>query len=233
MTGRIAWLALMALVAVVTVFAQLDRSARFDPALAALVPAPFAGFSAQRTTEAALVAGDADMALENAQALVRRRPMPAEHLTLLAQAYAASGNEVASLQALEAAARRGWREPFAQNAMAAAALASGEQEIAAQRLAALWAIGLERDRLANLTRTMLAEPEGRAAFAAQLAQEGRWQANFVTGAASIAPPPHVADTIVRAREMGASLDCRALAGLADGLTGSGEAALAARVRAGC
>ena len=233
MTGRILWIAMLLCVGVMTIFAQLDRSARFDSSLVPFVPAPFAAFAAQRETEMALLQGDPDRALSAARRLVDKRPIPAENLTLLAQAQALAGEDTAALQSLEAAAGRGWREPFAQNAMAAAALASGEREIAAQRIAALWAVGIDRPRLATLTRTMLSDQEGRIAFARQLAAEGRWQSNFITGAASMAPGMHVADTVVRAREEGASLDCRALATLADGLAGSGEAELAARVQAGC
>ena len=233
MIVRFAWLFVLAALACVVTAVQIDREALRKPQMAAAVPDGLASFAAQQSAAAAVMRGDGAQALDRARRLVRKRPLPAEHLTLLAQAEALAGNETAALRAMEAAAGRGWREPFAQNAMAAAALNSGDKDIAAQRLSALWAIGFARERLGNLTRAMLATADGRAAFAQRLVAPGRWHSNFVTGAIELVPPEHLSDTIVRAREGGANLDCSALKTLALGLEGRARPALAARVSAGC
>jgi uncharacterized protein HemY len=155
MIGRAAWIALLAAIALVTTFAQLDRAARFAPDLAASVPAPFRGFAAEQLARKSIGADDAEESLRAARALLRARPMPAENLTLLARAELLAGDEEAALAALQAAAGRGWREPFAQRAMAEAALESGDAQVAEQRIAALRsAQTLDREELADLERRL-------------------------------------------------------------------------------
>ncbi|MGB3166540.1 MAG: hypothetical protein WBA68_07190, partial [Alteraurantiacibacter sp.] len=73
MIGRPAWWALCFAVAVVLTFAQLDRSARFAPQLASLVPHAFSGFAAEQRAAAAL-GGVPDVAVAKARILVARRP---------------------------------------------------------------------------------------------------------------------------------------------------------------
>lgn len=155
MIGRVAWIASLGAIALVATFAQLDRSARFAPQLAASVPAPFRGFAAEQLARQAVLAGDAEASMREARALLRARPMPAEHLALLARANLLAGNGDVALAALQAAAARGWREPFAQRAMAEAALESGDVEIAGQRIAALRSTqAIDREELAELERRL-------------------------------------------------------------------------------
>ncbi|MFC3098037.1 hypothetical protein [Alteraurantiacibacter palmitatis] len=180
MMGRIAWIGALAVMGLVIGAAQIDRASRYAPQLAPLVPTPFRSFSLVHLAQDAMVHGQSEEALRLSRQLVRARPLPAEHLTLLSQAELRAGMSDAGLAALEEAGRRGWREPYSQAAMARAALLAGNPDAAAQRLAALLATGAAG---ADVTEPILAElaatPQGRAALARQLAQPGYWQAGVL------------------------------------------------------
>jgi len=226
MIGRIAWLTALALVAVVAVIAQLDRAARSDARLAALVPATFSGFAAQRLSEQAVAAQNGPVAARETRRLIAARPIPAEHLRLLSQAAALQGDAPRSLAALEAASIRGWRDPVAQLAAAQAALAQGQHEAAAQRIAALFAVGSLPDQTPALAAALLADPAGRAAFAHQLATPARWPGNALVKLAEAVPPAALAQTLALARAEGAVLPCDKLAVIARNYAaaGNGDAA---------
>jgi hypothetical protein len=228
---RVGWISALIALALVTTFAQMDRSSRFNPALAPLVPQPFRGFAQARLTEMAVQAQDGQRAQELARELVRVRPIPAENLTLLSQANLLAGDVDGGLGALELAGTRGWREPFSQRAMAQAALLVGNVEAASQRIAALMATGrLEAAEIDQLLVALTTTPEGRAALAARLAEGGHWQRNFVgRGRVMIGPEAYV-DTIVRAQAIGARLDCRNLATAVEALRRNGQEGLADRIR---
>lgn len=230
MIGRLGWILALLVVAVVTAFAQIDRSARFAPELAALVPAPFRGFAQARQVEQALVARDADRAVERAKALVRNRPIPAENLTLLAQAQLLSGDVANGLAALELAGQRGWREPLAQQALAQAALMAGEPDTASLRVVALLATGsLDPDAREQLVAELATTPEGRAALASRLAERGHWQRSFVALGPTYLSAETYADIILRAQALGAKVDCSSLAQAEGLLRQAGHADLADRI----
>ena len=233
MIWRLAWWAALLATALVAIAAQLDRSARFDPAMAPLAPEPFRGFAQQRLAEAALAQGDPAMAVSLARELVIRRPAPAEHLSLLGRAAVLDGDEDLALAALGAAAERGWRDPTAQNAVAAAALARGEFPVAARRVAALWAIDADREYLDPLTQALLAEPEGRDALALEMAQAGHWRDKFLAPASGLASPADYGDLIAKARQAGADLPCNRLRPAIERLSKEGAVAEAALVRGDC
>lgn len=228
MIARLAWGGLFALLAVVTVLAQLDRASRFEPGLAPLVPEAFRGFATRHLAAAALLARDAEGAEAQARALVRARPLPAEHLTLLAQSATLAGDETQALAALEEATTRGWRDPLAQQAAAEAALQAGEAGAAAQRIAALLATGALPDQTGAQLARLLAEPAGRRAFAALLAGPGRWQRNFPAFAAPVTAPADLAETLALAQAAGAGLPCARLEGIAESYLSAGMEAQAAR-----
>ena len=225
MIGRITWLALL-LLAVAAVFAQLDRAARSDTRMAALVPAAFSGFAAQRLSEQAISAQNGPVAERETLRLSAARPIPAEHLRLLSQAAALQGDLPRSLAALEAASLRGWRDPVAQLAAAQAALAQGQHEAAAQRIGALFAAGSLPDQTPELAAALLADPAGQAAFARQLATPARWPGNALASLAKAVPFAQLAPTLARARAEGAVLPCDKLAVIARNYeaAGQGEAA---------
>lgn len=228
--ARIGWYALLAALAVLATVAQVDRRSRYNRELVALVPPGFAGFSAEQRTRAALERRDGERALAEARQLLRYRPLPADHLTLLALAEAQAGDPSRATSALEAAAARGWREPLPQAASAQAALAQGSYDIAAQRVVALLATGELPDQARQLFAQIIASPDGQAAMARRYPAGGHWQANSLTGAAAQAEPPDVARMLELALEEGAELPCDALQRLAENFTRRGFAEDAARFR---
>ena len=232
MIGRIAWIAALLVLALVTAFAQVDRSARFNPALAPLVPAPFRGFAQAQLAEQALLARDAPRAKELARDLVRVRPLPAENLTLMAQATLLSGELEPGLAALELAGQRGWREPFAQRALAQSALLTGNVDAASLRIAALLATGaLAAEERDQLVAELAASPEGRQALAQRMADGGHWQRNFVPLAAGVLEPAVYVDLVRRAQALEAPLDCAALVRAKESLRQTGEVAAAEAIDA--
>lgn len=229
MIGRLIWWSVLGVLAAVTVLAQLDRSARFTPGLAPLVPEIFAGFAAERNAQSAVLAQDSGSALTATRALVAARPLPAEHLTLLAQAQLLAGDEQAAIASLEAATKRGWRAPLAQLAAVQAAIADGEHEAAALRLNALFATKGVPDQAMTALAALLSSDGGRAAFAERLAADGRWQSNLIARIDATIPLADLASTIALAQRQGAQLPCAPLARIADRLVQDGFAAEAASI----
>lgn len=233
MIGRMIWWSALAVVAMVALFAQLDRATRFSPGLERLVPASFSAFAAERRAEATLAAArdtapDSDLMIAQSRALIAARPVPAEHLSLLAQGYIYAGQSDAALATLQAASTRGWRAPVVQLAAAQAALASGDMEAAAQRITALLATGSLPEHTPDLIAQLLTTPQGRAAFADRLASQGRWQANVLRPAAGAADPADMAEMLALALAAGTDLPCAALREIATDYQEAGLTKEAAR-----
>ncbi len=206
---RYLWLCLMAVLAVVATGAELDRASRRIPQLATLVPPPFRSFAQEQLVSSTVRSDPPAAALENAQLLVRRRPVPSEHLSLLAIAEERIGKSEQSGPLVQAAARRGWRDPIAQQAMFAIALNAGDAGESAHRVAAMWALQDDQAPLRDLAAQLLAQPEGRAALAEAIGLGGRWIAPFMAAASDFAPV-ELAQTVSLADAKGARPDCRAI-----------------------
>lgn len=230
---RLVWWAVLAVLVVIASFAQIDRSARFQPELAELVPAQFSGFAAEQRTRAAIMAQQPDVALAEARQLVARRPLPAEHLGLLSLAAAMAGDGDQARAALEAASLRGWRMPVAQLAAGEAALVQEEYDIAAQRVAALMATGSMPDEAIDLAARLIALPEGQTAFARRLAARGHWQDAAITPLASAAAPADLAVVVSLAMAQGAQLDCGRISQIATRFAQDGANQAAQQLRAAC
>lgn len=170
---RLAWVSFIVLVAAIASFAQLDRSSRRSPELSPLVPGPFRGFAQLTETASTVRVADPEVALATARELVRLRPIPAEHLSLLAIAEERSGHREKSALLIQSAARRGWRDALAQQAMFEIALAAGDSDEAAKRLVAMVLLQSGDDDVQTLVARLLASPGGRAAFAEHLAAGGK------------------------------------------------------------
>ncbi len=135
--------------------------------------------------------------------------------------------------ALALAASRGWREPLAQLAAAQGALDNGDYESAADRMAALMAIGSDDPAFGPLLATLLADGEGRSALAVRVAGRGRWQRHFIGMAQPHVPPEDLALVLARALALGAGdLPCDRLLPVAAELERTGRADLAAPLRSG-
>lgn len=228
MIGRICWGLLFAGLAALTLLAQIDRTSRQRPELARLVPAPLQGFAARHHAAQPLAARDGARAMERVRALIRARPLPAEHTSMAAQAAALAGNEALALALMEQSAARGWRDPLAQQVAAEGALRARDMAAAAPRIAALLATGAVPEETAALLARLLADPGGREAFAALLAGAGRWQANFPAFAAQMIEPSALAETFHLAQGKGARLPCARLEAIGRDYQAAGQEGLAAR-----
>lgn len=229
MIGR-TLIALLALgTASVVALAELDQQSRLSPTLAPIVPASFSGNAARERSKLALQLGEADLAVAEARQQLSLRPMPAESLTILALAALQAGDEGTGSRALEAASRRGWREPISQLASAQGAFEQGQYEIASQRIVALLSTGSLPEPTVALLARLVAVPEGQEAMATRMASFGRWQGNTLSQAAAVADPDDWAATIARALAKGADLPCERVARLRSTYERQGHVAAAATI----
>lgn len=206
---RFLWPAAIAALALCTSAAELDRASRRQPALAAIVPGPFRSFAQERLTIATVRSAEPSVALETAQTLVQRRPLPAEHLTLLAIALERAGQRERSAMLIQEAARRGWRDSIAQQAMFDISLGAGDPVEASHRLAALWALREDQVPISDLTAKLLSTPQGRSAMAETLVTGGRWTRQFLSWGGGENPGAFV-QTLAEAVRLGGRFDCNAL-----------------------
>lgn len=228
---RFVWPLAVAGLALCTSAAQLDRASRRQPALATIVPAPFRSFAQERLAIDTVRSADPAIALETTRTLVRRRPLPAEHMSLLAIAAESSGQREQSAQLIQEAARRGWRDSIAQQAMFDISLGAGDPIEAAHRLAALWALREDQVPVSDLTARLLATPQGRTAMAETLVAGGRWTSQFLSWGGGGQPDPFV-QTLAESFRLGAHLDCDKLVRLKRNYLGRGLDAQAAAVAQG-
>lgn len=210
MIARLFWWALLGAIAVVVIGVQLDRQSRKTPALAASVPEVFRSSAQFPIAAFALNGEDPQRALSEAERLVRRRPLPAEHLRVLAQAQFAAGQTEQSTLTIQYAAQRGWREPLAQEAMLRLASEVGDESEAARRFAALF---LRRDTtdalLEETAAIVLAVPggEGRQTLTEIVAGGDRWHDKFLRRGARVIPPKAFVEIVSGAIASGSQFDC--------------------------
>ena len=216
------WWAVLAALACVTIAAQLDRASQGRPELSLFVPKPFRSFAQETTALLALTAGDSAAARDEARRMVRRRPMPAEHLFTLGLAEMRTGHPQAFAADFRAASTRGWRFSPLQVTAAQAALANGDVKGAANRVAALWAADSGNALLPGLTKALLTAPGGPEAFAVPLAQTHVWSANFLGALPGLVEAPIALRTVLAARHHGARFNCAALAAFGQGMTARGQ-----------
>lgn len=211
MIGRIAWIALLAVIGGGAFLLQLDRSSRFAGEYAAFVPGPFRGFAQQHVVSDLIAAGAADRALGEAQILVDRRPYEARHLQLLAKAQLDSGQPARSASSIQQSAQRGWREDEIQAIMVRLAIARQDGAAAARHFAALLAdSNRENAQLRELGRVIFPGSQGataRATMAEMLAVPARWSRIFVSRGADVMPPETFSEIIALAAAQGGEFDC--------------------------
>lgn len=213
MIGRIIWLAGLLAIAVVTIAVQLDRQAAMNPELARLVPGPFRAYSQTHLAAAASEGTDPARALEETRTLVRRRPVPAEHLSLLAVAQTKAGMEDAAVMSVQIAAQRGWREPLAQEAVLRMALAAGDRPEAARRYAALFLRAETPDELLREVGPEVledADGAGQRTLVDIVSGTDRWQSLFLRRGAQVMPPATFTRIVAATMAEGTRYDCAAL-----------------------
>lgn len=229
MIGRIIWITALLGIGALTTVLQLDRQSELSPDMAPRVPAPLRNYAQVVIAANALEHSDKAAALAAAETLVRRRPMPAEHLTLLAAAQAQSGKADQANYTIQLAATRGWREPLAQQTMLRLAVAAGDKAEAGRRYAALFRSNATPDALLiELAPAVLGEPggTGQQTFAQVLAGAPRWYEMFLQRGNAVMPPATFADVLGLALEKGALFDCAQLKATAQSLAARDPAAAA-------
>lgn len=220
MIGRIIWIAVLLMIAALTAALQVDRQSALNPALAKSVPSDLRSDSQVQIAATAIAAGQTDLALAEAQRLVRRRPVPAEHLTLLAAAQAQAGDADQSSTTIQIAGQRGWREPVAQEAVLRMALDAGDAPEAARRYAALFRREATPDELLRTLGPAALGPRGgagRQTFADIVRDAERWHFVFFQRGPQVMPPETFADITALAIARGAQFDCALLAPALEGL----------------
>lgn len=221
MIAGITWRLALLAIALVTAGVQLDRQTERTPSFAESVPKPLRSVAQRPIAAYALDSENPEYALAQAERLVRRRPLPAVHLRILAQAQFAAGEVEQSGLTIQYAAQRGWREPLAQETMLRLALEAGDMDEAARRYAALF---LRRDTqdalLEELGPQVLAEPggEGRRTLIGIVDGGDRWHNHFLRRGARVMPPDAFAEVVRVAITNGARFDCNLLEGNASTLT---------------
>lgn len=213
MIGRIAWFAALAAAALLITGLQVDKQAESTPSLARIVPAPLRNYAQVQVARSAIATGDPATALAEAERLVRRRPVPAEHLTLLATAQARAGRLDEAATTIQVAGQRGWRDPLAQEAVLRLAHAAGDKAEAARRYAALFL----RDRTPDALLEELgpavfggSEPIGRETLVAIVVGGERWHSLFLRRGAQVMPPADFGAIAAASLRRGADFDCEAL-----------------------
>ena len=213
MIGRIIWFAALAAIAVLVSLLQIDKQSEKSPALAAAVPAPLRNYAQIRITQAAVSGQDAAQALAEAQRLVRRRPVPADYLVLLAAAQAKAEQTEAALRTVQIAGKRGWREPAAQEAVLRIAFAAGDKAEAARRYAALFLRdGTPDALLMELGPAVLDEPGGigQQTLTAIVVGGERWWPVFLRRGPVVMPPAAFVAIAAASMEKGARFECAQL-----------------------
>lgn len=194
---HIAWPILLLGVAVIAAAAQLDRQTRRDPQLSPLVPWPARSFAQRHVAAEALGGDDKALALAEARRLIQRRPVPAEHLRLLAEAQLSAGEPAAAYRTIQLAARRGWRDRATQEATLLIALEAGDDAEAARRLAALWVLDPRAERLPALAARVLESEEARETLSLIAADAPRWRGRFLASGGRVIAPDVFADLTAR------------------------------------
>lgn len=213
MIGRIVWFAGLAAAALLTAGLQLDMRSRNTATVAPAVPGLLRDHAQVQITRKALAGKDAATALAEAEKLVRRRPLPAENLTLLAAAQAKAGKVESAARTIQVAGQRGWRDPVAQEAMLQLALAAGDRPEAARRYAALFLRGRTPDALlTSLGPAVLdgTDRSGLDTLVAVVVGSERWHPTFLRRGAKVMPPAAFVAIATESIERGVAFDCQEL-----------------------
>lgn len=226
MIAGVIWRLFLAAIALVSFGLQLDRQVQRTPIIAERVPEAFRSSAQAPIAARALGADDPAIALAEAQRLVLRRPIPAEHLRLLAQAQILAGETEAGTLTIQYAAQRGWRDALAQEAQLRLAIDAGDTSEAARRFAALF---LRRDTedalLLELGEPVFGEPggEARKTLVSIVSGGERWHSQFLNRGARVLPPDAYVEIIEETIASGTKYNCEGLERNARRLTRRDEA----------
>lgn len=229
---KLIWYAMLTIAAIVVVGVGMDRASRKNPGLLNTVPGPFRSFALEGFVKRSIAHGDAANTLAQAEALVRKRPIPSENLSALAVVEQAAGDDAASSRVLAVAASRGWRDPMVQYSLVFAGAPSGAWDMAAQRLAALWAVSENRALLHPASKELTRSVQGRAALADVLAENVPANNAILTWLSGAVPVEQAGALVSKAIRGGARFNCQSLADLATTLANRGMVHLSRQVWSG-
>ncbi|MEP0189068.1 MAG: hypothetical protein ABJP70_04695 [Erythrobacter sp.] len=213
MIVRVLWFAAILSIGAVTFFVQLDRQARVAPTFAASVPEPYRAFAQTHMAASALQGDDPELALEQAEKLVKRRPIPATHLRILAAAQFNARETQAAGKTVQIAAKRGWRDTLSQEAVLRLALQADDKAEAARRYAALFLNNqTSEELLVELGQPVFAQAEGvgRRAFTDVVAGGERWIGFFLARGPRVLAPDAFVEIAEASHKRGASYPCAPL-----------------------
>ena len=176
------WIASIAAVSVCVIGVQLDTASLRHPGIARIVPPVFSHYALQTLTAEAIAGKQTDAAYAGAIAMVRRNPVSAEPLAILAIAASLAQRFDVAENAYVLGQGRGWREQAIQRFAAMTAIRSGNPEIAGYRLAALWKGGTAPDTMRQETVEVLSSLQASEAFARMMVQGGGGLAEFIAWA---------------------------------------------------
>lgn len=223
--GLLGWalrIAVFAVLGSLIALFQIDRASGNRPELAVIIPDGLGG-EADLVKAKATLNTDPVLAEKPTRDLVAKRPIPAEHLSLLALYLVETDQPQLAGQALTEASKRGWRDRYTQVTVLGSALANGSPMAAAQRLEALIRNRDEWEIQASAAQQVLAVPEGRKAFAQRVAESPGLSSHLielVQRYGSLAPD--MALTFQDARGIGQPIPCDDVALLSKRLLALGE-----------
>ena len=209
MIGRVIWIAVLAGIGALTAGLQIDFKSKSASQFATVVPEPLRNYAQLRIAQKAVLGDDPAVALAETEKLVKRRPMPSEHLTLLAAGQAKAGKDDAA-RTIQIAGRRGWRDPVAQLAVLRLALDAGDRREAARRYAALF---LRRDTPDALLQELSPQVFGgtdttaRDAMIQIVVGGERWHPLFLARGLRVMPADVFASITSGSMAKGAAFDC--------------------------
>lgn len=208
----------------------LDRAAERKPALAALVPGPFAARALPGIAEAQLSQGRPQAALITARRAILADPVEPANTALLGGAQLALGEDANADRAFRVAGQFGWRYPLTQLYWLRQALALEDYRVAALRLDALLRQDPALLQQGDVVASIEAKPEGRAALVERMAQGPEWLAPYAHDTWDIPAPvaisrAHVLDDLAA---RGHPLGCARARALTARLVATGQAAEADR-----
>jgi hypothetical protein len=215
MIGRTIWVFSCVVLAFITIQLQFDRQAAREPVYTGLVLDPFRANAQFNLTAVALYRQETATALAEARKLVMRRPVPAEHLTLLAGAFYQGDELEPATLAVQFAAQRGWRDPIAQEARLRLALEAGDEAEAARRFVAMMLNPGVADAMLNEVGPEVFGRAGGEAEGVLVELAGgtdRWHSLLLRRGADVIPPQAFAGVIARSIANGAQFECGALNG---------------------
>jgi hypothetical protein len=203
------WTVFLAAIGLAAIATQLDRQARHAPHIARFVPDALSSFALYRKAAQFVDQDNPVEAMQATRQLIAIRPIPAEHLSMLAYAQILSGDAAKGTQTIQQAARRGWRDVPTQRAMFGLARDGDDGAEMARRYIAMSVMLGRNEMLAEITPQAFASEEARETAAQLVAAPSLWSVNFMRYTLRELPASHALDIMIRVEAKGGAVDCDA------------------------